>query len=380
MTWSFGLLRKAISKMLGKKEDADTGPTHVEAEGAIGIPRDNQEYEQTLGHIKSQKVHTFLSHSAAKHVLLVWVVVCSPIMQLHYHLFKHGRFYSHRQDDCDAITVFDFVRDTAFNHVSRTLAALCAMLMEPDGPQGQQLLKLLLLKHGPIAQWPLRVKAAMQVSLLLGITVLWRKLVVTFESYPWALAPAFDSTRTAAERQATLEAFFRADLCCLDMGLCRQLRKAFPSDTSVYEDLALSEFLTILFTRLVMTSTQVELQFSRLSSLTNLPHKRLGLPCLAGKAMSVTFKAWVERWRATQRADLQRGKGNRERPKWVKRHRNRTAQDLYKTDLAQDMKRCGQLNGVAEEDYLKAIQAEAMERWPTEPAATRKNRRRRPPD
>ena len=55
------------------------------------------------------------------------------------------------------------------------------------------------------------------------------------------------------------------------MGLCRQLRKTFPSDISVYVDTALSEFLTTVFTLLVMTSTQVELQFLKLSGITNRP-------------------------------------------------------------------------------------------------------------
>ena len=81
------------------------------------------------------------------------------------------------------------------------------------------------------------------------------------------------------------------------MGLCRQLRKAFPSDISIYVDTALSEFLTTVFTRLVMTSTQVEHQFAKLSQLTNQPHGRLGLSALCAKAMNLTFKAWVERWR-----------------------------------------------------------------------------------
>ena len=50
MSWSFGLLRKAISHMLGKQED-DTGPADglVEADGAIGIPRDTRVYEKILG-------------------------------------------------------------------------------------------------------------------------------------------------------------------------------------------------------------------------------------------------------------------------------------------------------------------------------------------
>lgn len=229
LVWSFGLLRKAISRMLGKV-DGDTGQTHglVEADGAIGIPHDTREYETNLGHIKLQKVHTFLSHAAAKHLLLVWVVVCTPIMCLHYYLFLHGKIYSHRSDDEDAVTVFDFVSEVHFNLLVDTLAALCAMLMEPDGLAARKHLRLLHLALGPTWEWPDRVATALQVALLIGIAVLWRKVIVYFNSYTWALALAFDTTRSTAVRRAVLEAFFRAEPCCLDMGLCRQLRKAFP--------------------------------------------------------------------------------------------------------------------------------------------------------
>ena len=86
VTWTFGLLRKAIGLLLGKGEYY-TGPADVvEADGAIGVPRDGYEYHKALGHIKIQKVHRFLSHGCAKHLLLVWLVVCAPIMILHYFL------------------------------------------------------------------------------------------------------------------------------------------------------------------------------------------------------------------------------------------------------------------------------------------------------
>ena len=117
-------------------------------------------------------------------------------MIMHYFLFTHGKFYSHRAGDTDAITTFDFVDDTHFNRRTSTMATLCSMLMEATGREGQRHLKLLHLQLGPIEGWPARVKTALQVSLLLGIAVLWRKLIVHFESYPWALAPAFSSSRT----------------------------------------------------------------------------------------------------------------------------------------------------------------------------------------
>ena len=96
MTWTFGLLRKAIGVKLGK----DTGsavdtdiPNHIDVDSAIGIPRDEMQYHRQVGSIRVNKVYTFLSHGAAKYMVLVWLVVASPIMVVHYNLFRHGKFY-----------------------------------------------------------------------------------------------------------------------------------------------------------------------------------------------------------------------------------------------------------------------------------------------
>ena len=81
------------------------------------------------------------------------------------------------------------------------------MLREPDGLAARKHLRLLHLALGRTREWPERVATALQVALLIGIAVLWRKLIAYFESYPWALAPAFDTTRSPAVRRVVLEAF-----------------------------------------------------------------------------------------------------------------------------------------------------------------------------
>ena len=89
------------------------------------------------------------------------------------------------------------------------------MLLDPLGRAGREHLKLLLLKLGrQIQTWPTRIKAALQVALLISISVLWRKLFVFFEPYLWALAPAFDETRTMEDRLVTLTKFVGVYWCC----------------------------------------------------------------------------------------------------------------------------------------------------------------------
>ena len=113
--------------------------------------------------------------------------------------------------------------------------------------------------HDPTA-WPLRVGSALDISLVLAISVLWLKVYTFFDAYPYALAPAFDSSRPREDRDETLRRFFNAKLCCLDMGLGRQLRKAFPAHIDVYWGTPLAAFLTSIFQR------WLELQFSGFQS------------------------------------------------------------------------------------------------------------------
>ena len=187
MTWTFGLLRKAIGLKLGKKDTgpaaAENIPTHVDADSAIGIPRDEFEYTRQMGNIKLNRVHTFLSHGYSKYLTLVWLVVTHPIMIVHYKLFKHGKFYGHRDHSAD-ISIFDFVGADSANPVASAMAALISMLLDPKGA-GRRHLSLLLLKLGEdMEQWPQRVVKALHISLLIGISVLWRKLYRAFAAYP----------------------------------------------------------------------------------------------------------------------------------------------------------------------------------------------------
>ena len=133
------------------------------------------------------------------------------------------------------------------------------MLLDPTGA-GRSHCRLLLLKLGDdIRAWPLRIVRALQIAILIAVSVLWRKLFLFFKAYPWALAPAFDETRTDEERRDALHKVFGANWCCLDMGLGRPLRKGFPRSIDAFWGTPLRTYLTVLFTRLVMTSTQVEL-------------------------------------------------------------------------------------------------------------------------
>ena len=142
-----GLLRKALGVRLKKEAaESDCEPDHCDADAAIGIPRDEQAYYKEAGHLRLQKIYTFLSHGHAKYMLLVWLAVVQPIMIMHYFLFKHGTWYPYRDFAAD-ISIFDFCGGTQRNRVAVLVGSLASMLLDPAG-LGRPYLRLLRLKLG----------------------------------------------------------------------------------------------------------------------------------------------------------------------------------------------------------------------------------------
>ncbi len=91
----------------------------------------------------------------------MWLVVCDPIVRLHYFLFANGKFFSHRGggNDDESITVLDLVGAPhnhfvvtmgALYHLVVTMGALSSMLMDASGWSGQKHLRLLYFKLGPL--------------------------------------------------------------------------------------------------------------------------------------------------------------------------------------------------------------------------------------
>ena len=308
-----------------------------------------------------------MSHGYAKYMLLVYIVVSQHIYIVHYFLFKHGTWRSHRPTEGPEggkrIGILDFVGDAQRNCACRALGALASMLLDPEG-EGSIYLRLMALTLGTkICERPLRVQRALQVSLLISFCVMWRKLYLFYKGYPWALAPAFDKTRSLAQRLQTLEEFFDAPDCCLDKGLCRALRHRFPDITDYVDDTKLAQFLRSLFEVLVPTSTQVELQFSKLSALTHTRSKRVSLSGLSAKSMNHTLKANVARWRLQH--ELTRAT-SRKRPQWTKTRNpdfNCSYMAVYRKDVGHHMRKCGHLLGIPSKDVMAVITKEATKRW-----------------
>ena len=336
LTNFFGLMRRMVAQKLGRRveEDGD-GFAGVDDDAVIGVPKNEKDHYKKLGHVKLRKIFDFLSDPASKYLPLVWLVVCAPIMVVHYYLFKHGNWYN-RRGGTKRCNIFDFCGSLERNPVCKCLCQIGAMLMDPLCG-GASNLKLLRLRFGSdVRQWPRRLQAALTVSLLLAFCILWRKLFHAFDCYPWRLAAAFDMTRSEEARRKTIQEFLNSNICCRDLGLCQPLYLHAPSIEDYFHTV-LEEFLRTLFERVVVTSTQVELQFATLSLWTNGRGNgpRMHLPCLAARAKNTSFKNAVELWRrALPRFDTRTD--NRSRPDWTRRENkgSRTSYlHLYSRDL-----------------------------------------------
>ena len=303
----FGLLRRAFARKFKENGDSES---EISSDAALGAPRDANRHWRKVKHIKLNRSYTFLKQRASEYLPLIWLCVCSCIMVVHYKLFKNGTWFSHRSAK-DRCNIFDFCSDTTENPICEALSTLASMLLDPEGT-GKRPLALLYLKFGErYLEWPRHVRELLQGCLCIAFQVLWRKLYYYFQCYPWLLVPAFDVGRTMIARRDTIQRFLNAFECCLDPGLCAPLR-AYTANLDDYFGSVLHDFLITLFERVVVTSTQVELQFA---SLTRWTMNHAGMPTIAAKYAIDTFAQMVGRWRTGNA--ISSAPSNRCRPPWV---------------------------------------------------------------
>ena len=316
-----GLMRRALASKLQKAStlsEADSA-AFDDPDAVIGIPKDAMKHFKNVANTRLHRMLSFLRLAACVYLPLVWLVVCSSIMVIHYHLFEYGT-WSTDNKGAKRCNLFDFCRSVDSNPVVVAMTALASMMLDPFGADGSTHLLLLRLKFGDnIDLWPMRVIAALHVSLVIAFCNLWRKLFHYFDAYPWLLVPAFDDQLSRSAQEEILEDFLKPNLnpCCVDPGLGAKLR-ALTTVVSDYFDSPLRDFLKTLFERVVVTSTQVELQFARMSLWTAGGGRgpRICLPTLSSHAVIADFLKEVKHWRR-ELADYVKP-DNRSRPAWTK--------------------------------------------------------------
>ena len=299
----FGLFRRALAEKVGSGRrrvgDGDN-ESDMSQDACVGAPMDEVRHLRKIGRLKHRRANDFMARRFASWTTLIWIAVCDPVMVVHYRLFKHGKWYSHRR--ADRCSIYDFCGSMGSNPVASALSSLAGIVLSPEEQLSGPLAGL-FAALGPIEGWPSFVRSRLHVAALLAFSGLWRKLFFSFKCYPWLLAPAFDVRRSDEERRQTLSRFLNADACCLDAGLCAPLRAlrresdGQPLEANDFFNSLLEEFLIAVFDRVVVTSTQVELMFSHLTRWTVTPDTGIGIASLAAKSLLTQFRQAVERWR-----------------------------------------------------------------------------------
>ena len=168
-----GLLRRAFARKFKENGDSESD---ISSDAALGAPRDANRHWRKVKHIKLNRSYNFLKQRASEYLPLIWLCVCSCIMVVHYKLFKHGTWFSHRADK-DRCNIFDFCtasgQGSAFgpgsdNPICEALSTLASMLLDPEGT-GKRPLALLFLKFGErYLEWPRHVREFQQGSLCIA--------------------------------------------------------------------------------------------------------------------------------------------------------------------------------------------------------------------
>lgn len=198
----------------------------------------------------------------------------------------------------------------------------CPLRWEAQGRGGEHW-QLMVGTLGPISMWPARVHAVAWGALATAMSLLWRKLVFSWQRYPWRLARVVDSRISPAQRRSAASEFQQAAPCCLDEGLSRRVHGEIPTGSTLLEDERLCSFVGAMFAECTTTSTYVERVFAHLSRWTE---RRLTLPGLAGKHTIRSFSEMVGRWRAREAGGGRASSaGHREaerpRPTWLYRNK-----------------------------------------------------------
>jgi len=106
----FALLRRAFARKFKDKGESESDRSDISVDAAIGAPRDATRHWRKVQHIKLNRSFTFLKRRCSEYLPLIWLCVCSCIMTVHYKLFKHGTWYSHRRTKARC-NIFDFGSD-----------------------------------------------------------------------------------------------------------------------------------------------------------------------------------------------------------------------------------------------------------------------------
>jgi len=313
---------------------------------------------------QKQKVLALVQEPGLDWDFFTWVSICTPVMRMHYSLFRDATWLSHKPDRqptasgelntasgeqlSQAIHLSNFVHfdlEHKDNPATRVLKTLSEILADPDG-SGKQHITLLLGRFGAHGTWPAyrlgRVRRTGQRVLCYFWRHVWRELARS----PWKWAKLFDPDVKEEAKNKLID-----ELCavkckhCLDKCFGRKLQTTAASGQCLENGFQM--FGRVMFTSAPITSTFVERLFAWMTKM--LDDTPQGLVHLDARHILNQFSLATDRWRELRKVGKD---SNLERPPWAQTApvgTHLTGFDLFK--------RNGRRPGEGLQGYLTAWEA-----------------------
>ena len=298
---------KFIFGALSEQEESNSeGQASEDRE--LGVPVNEVKRWRRLARRRNKKAMLFMDDEECRFANMMWTHLAAPVMILHWSLFRNATWWSDRPDPSERSDGKDKMHQiAAFCEPSQNPALgiaeqLLKLLAEP------QELKLLAFFYGGFSAWSQERKRALRMAALVTVGQLIRKLVEPFLEYPWRLWPLRCSDRP--NQQKCAQDLLSAPKCCCDPGFAGRLQ-----DLSLEEllDESRREFLDLIFSRVVLTSTFIERKFANFSRWSEQTKKGPSLRLLASKHFTRCFSEASATWR--RRSGFKPG-SKKGRPSW----------------------------------------------------------------
>ena len=189
--------------------------------GQVGQPIDQTRQWRRLARKRQRKAALYLRDEASAFRTLLWVVVTGPVVRIHFALFKHATWLSQRKPADPSDEENDLSSAAAFIQGALSPATKCIRLLaEALGDPAHSLwlpLQGLYTPQPPqqnVLSWPQEKLRITRRCVLTLTGQMWRKLVESWDRYPWKLTEFLQGS--AAERLEFAKKLFEMPDCCLD--------------------------------------------------------------------------------------------------------------------------------------------------------------------
>ena len=262
---------------LGETLEEDMVEDSVSETELLGASQDWHRQERR----RAAKVLRWVEAKGTHSKSMMFVHLVSPILKLHYTLFKYAQTspLGHRKS-----YLFNLC-DARVSVCARILGELSDLLFNSaeTGPWAPMVYSL-----GPLSAWPREFKEAARVGICLLLGQVWRRLVHVYDQWPWRLVAIGDPDVPDVQKIAVAEQLFAAPLETLDPGCSLKVRRRAGAKEALLTP-EWQRFLFHSFNKVVLSTAFVETLFARFNQWLQRSRKPLSMSLLQGKHMTSGF-------------------------------------------------------------------------------------------